>query len=123
MFSFSFFLIFHVIQIILLYDSSRLFLFPTFQFIKHDKIKIIRYEGNLFYFCAEHFRETIYLQTGINPFDINLKVDSCLNRIKQIENTLRSTSKSMDIEIDKSDDHSNEIKTIEETSDQLEACR
>ncbi|CAH8572225.1 unnamed protein product [Schistosoma guineensis] len=90
-------------------------------YIKHDKIKIIRYEGNLFYFCAEHFRETIYLQTGINPFDINLKVNYCLNRIKQIENTLRSTSKSMDIEIDKSDDHSNEIKTIEETSDHLEA--
>lgn len=50
-------------------------------------------------------------------------MNSCLNRIKQIENTLRSTSKSMDIEIDQTDDHSNEIKTIEETSDQLEACR
>ncbi|RTG87072.1 uncharacterized protein DC041_0005289 [Schistosoma bovis] len=108
---------FEQIQNTEIYRNSR----DYTNYIKHDKIKIIRYEGNLFYFCAEHFRETVYLQTGINPFDINLKVNSCLNRIKQIENTLRSTSKSMDIEIDQTDDHSNEIKTIEETSDQLEA--
>uniref|UniRef100_A0A5K4EQB2 Putative sulfate transporter n=2 Tax=Schistosoma mansoni TaxID=6183 RepID=A0A5K4EQB2_SCHMA len=90
-------------------------------YTEHDKIKIIRYEGNIFYFCAEYFRETVYLQTGINPFDLNLKLNRCLNRIKRIENILRLSSQSMDIEIDKSDDHSNEIKSMEETPDPLEA--
>ncbi|KAH8870807.1 Solute carrier family 26 member 6 [Schistosoma japonicum] len=87
--------------------------------IKYDKIKIIRYEGNLFYFCAEHFRETVYLQTGVNPVDYNLKLNKCLDRIKQIENMLRSESESMDMEAcHQSDIHItdvNKLNTLEES--------
>nr|CAH8857490.1 unnamed protein product [Trichobilharzia regenti] len=55
---------------------------------QYDQIKIIRYEGNLYYVCAEHFREAVYQQTGVNPVDIYARVNKYLNKIKAIEKSL-----------------------------------
>ncbi|CAH8560841.1 unnamed protein product [Heterobilharzia americana] len=92
--------------------------------IQHDKIKIIRYEGNLYYVCAEHFREAVYLQAGVNPVEFHSRVIKCLNKIQSIEETLRcDVSQTADTETHPSGMHlnsSNKVQRSDEGSDDLE---
>ncbi|VDP84796.1 unnamed protein product [Echinostoma caproni] len=54
-------------------------------------IKVIRYEGSIYYTCAEHFRLSVYQRVGLDPLYV-------FNRIKKLQARLRHVEKALGLE-------------------------
>ncbi|KAF5405695.1 Solute carrier family 26 prestin [Paragonimus heterotremus] len=48
-------------------------------------IKVIRYEGSIYYACAENFRATIYEKSGMDPISTLTKMQKIRRRMDKIE--------------------------------------
>ncbi|CAL8098852.1 unnamed protein product [Calicophoron daubneyi] len=93
-------------QVATIYSSFLLilvlyFIGPLFhdvpQCIGNAAIQVVRYEGNVYYACAEHFRHAIYKQSGLDPEYLHPKLLKLIKRLQKIERDLKHSQSSQNL--------------------------